>query len=92
MLWLIAIIAIVLILGPLRHSVGRHWALLLSVSAGAVVGWGAGMFVLSRFGCTTPHLPLLWALAGAVAFLSAGPAWLRKTQQDGRDEQSSRRH
>ena len=90
-MWFIGIVIIVLLLGPLRPWVGRHWALLISVTAGAMFGWILGTIVIAQSG-TPPFMALLWSVVAAIAFGGSCPAWLRKLAGDGRDEQSSRRH
>lgn len=92
MKWLLAIIVIVILLGPLRRWTGRHWAFLVSVLAGAAFGFFAGAFVMAKAGCSFAGLPLLWALVGAIAAGRVGPAVLRQIQKDGKNEQSPRRH
>lgn len=91
-LWLIGIVVVPL--GPLRPWVGRHWALLISVIAGALFGFVLGAFALATGG--TDHsivpLPLLWGLIGAIAVGRVGPAWLRHIEKDGKNERSPRRH
>ena len=90
MKWLLAIIVIVMMLGPLRRSVGRHWALLASVSAGAASGFLLGSFVL-KLDPTAAYAPPLCALIVAIAAGRVGPQWLRQIEKDGRDEHPSRR-
>lgn len=86
MAWLILIAVTVLLLGPLRPWVGRHWAFLLSVTAGAGFGWALGSWVLATCGGRIPYLPLAWAVVAAAALAGAGPAWLRKIERDGKEE------
>lgn len=92
MKWLLVIIVIVILLGPLRRWTGRHWAFLLSVMAGAAFGFLAGLFVIAKAGCSFPGLPLLWALVGAIAAARVGPAVLRHIERDGKNGHASRRH
>lgn len=89
---LLAIIVIVMLLGPLRRWTGRHWAFLVSTIAGAAFGFFAASFVTAKLGCSFPGLPLLWALVGAIAAGRVGPAVLRQVERDGKNGQSSRRH
>jgi len=79
------LIALILLLGPLRHWVGRHWCLLASICIGGAFGWVLGAVVTAKLGCSVPYLPLLWAACGAVTVGRAGPACLRKIEKDGRD-------
>jgi hypothetical protein len=85
---------ILLLLGPLRPWVGRHWAFLLCTMAGAVCGFMVGALILSSSGggLSLAVLPLLGALAGAIVIGDVGPAWLRRIEKDGKHGQSSRRH
>lgn len=82
--WLVLLGVVVLLLGPLRPWVGRHWAFLGSTILGGALGLLAGAWALGACGASIPFLPLLWALVGAIALGRAGPAWLRKIAQDGR--------
>ena len=92
MKWLLVIGVIVLLLGPLRHWVGRHWAFLISIIAGAAFGFLMGAWAMARSGHSYPGLPLLWALVGAIAAGRVGPAVLRRIERDGKNGHSSRRH
>lgn len=92
MKWLLVIGVIILLLGPLRRWVGRYWAFLLSVLAGAAFGFFGGTFVMAKAGCSYPGLPLLWALVGAIAAGRVGPAVLRHIERDGKNGRVSRRH
>ena len=83
MTWLILIVVVVLVLGPLRRWTGRHWAFLLCVTAGAVIGFVIGS-VLLAFAPLPPYVPLLSALLWAVALGGEGPACLRRIERDGR--------
>ncbi len=83
MAWLISILALVLLLGPLRRWAGRHWALLLSLAAGAVFGFVVGS-VLTAMSPVPPWTPWLGAAACAVAAAESGPCWLRRMSRDGR--------
>ncbi len=85
------IVIFVLLFGPLRPWLGRHWAFLLSVIAGAIGGLLIAGLVMRSSGCATPALPLLFAVVGAIAAGQAGPAWLRRIQKDGRDDKRSTR-
>jgi hypothetical protein len=89
---LLAILFVVMLFGPLRRWIGRHWAFLLSVIAGAAFGFFLGSWVVGSLGCSVPALPLLWAIVGAIAVGRLGPAWLRNIERDGRNGRSSRRH
>ena len=89
--WLLLIILPVLLLGPLRRWVGRHWALLISAVVGGILGLVLGSMLIAKTGGPA-FLPLLWAAAGAIVLGQSGPAWLRKIERDGKDERSSRRH
>ena len=66
MKWLFVII-IILLLGPLRRWVGRHWALLLSTMGGAVAGLMIGGYITAKCGSSYAWLPLVSALIGAAA-------------------------
>lgn len=92
MKWLLVICVIVLLLGPLRHWVGRHWAFLVSIIAGAALGSFMGAWVIARSGSSYPGLPLLFALIGAIAAGRVGPAVLRQIERDGKNGHASRRH
>ena len=86
------IVILLLLCGPLRPWLGRHWALLLSVIGGAIGGVLFAGFVMHTSGRATPALPLLSAIVGAIAAGQAGPAWLRRIQKDGKDDKRSTRH
>jgi hypothetical protein len=92
MRWLLVILVIVMLLGPFRRWIGRHWAFLLSVIAGAAFGFFLGTWVINTCGSPFPGLPLLWALVGAIAAGRVGPKVLRDIERDGKNDQSSRRH
>ena len=83
--WLLVITVIVLLLGPLRHWLGRHWAFLTSVAVGAALGLVLGGVLMARTGGTIPYLPLVFAAIGAAALGQEGPTWLRKITKDGKD-------
>ena len=83
--WLTLLIVVVLVLGPLRPWIGRHWALLASVLLGAAFGWIMGALVTGTCSASVPWLPLAWAVVGAIALGRVGPAWLRKIQKDGKE-------
>lgn len=91
MKWLLLVALVVLLLGPLRRWVGRHWAFLLSVVAGAVFGSIAGAFMVTKLEAP-PITSLFSALICAIAAGRSGPSLLREIEKDGRDESSSRRH
>ena len=92
MKWLFVII-IILLLGPLRRWVGRHWAVLLSTMGGAVVGLMIGGYIAAKCGSSYAWLPLVGALIGAAAAGRVGPEWLRNIERDGKkNERFSRRH
>jgi len=90
----LGLVLFVLLLGPLRPWVARHWALLLSILAGAGGGFMVGALVLrsSGGGADLAMLPLLGALIGAVVLGDVGPAWLRRIEKDGNNDPSSGRH
>ncbi len=90
MKWLFVIL-IILLLGPLRHWVGRHWALLLSTVAGAIIGSFIGGYIAAKCGDSYGWLPLAGALIGAIAASNLGPEWLRYVERDGKNARSSRR-
>lgn len=85
---------IILLLGPLRPWVGRHWAFLLCTMAGAVCGFLLGALLLISSGGHQGFavLPLLGALIGAIVIGDVGPAWLRHIEKDGKNGHASRRH
>jgi hypothetical protein len=89
MKWVLAIVVIVLLLGPLRRWIGRHWAFLISVFGGAAFGFFWASFVMCKLGCSVPGLPLMSALIVSIAASRAGPALLRQIERDGKDEHSS---
>ena len=82
---LLVLCVVILLLGPLRHWAGRHWALLVSVAGGAVSGFVLGAVLAGRFGAPA-FTPLLAGLIGALAAGQSGPAWLRHIEKDGKDE------
>ena len=88
---LIIIVALVLLLGPLRHWAGRHWGCLLSLVIGGLFGLLMGAWVVGSCGGPA-FLPLLWAAVGAIAFARTLPAHLHKLGKDGRDDDTPRRH
>jgi len=84
---LLAIIVLAIFLGPLRPWVGRHWAFLVSVTFGSVIGFCFGAFLLATTGASCfAALPLITALIGAVAAGQSGPSLLRHIGKDGKDE------
>ena len=87
--WILAVIVIVILLGPLRRWIGRHWAFLISVFGGAVFGFFWASFVMSKIECSVPGLPLMSALIVSIAAGRAGPALLRKIERDGKNGHSS---
>jgi len=89
MKWILAVVVVVLLLGPLRRWVGRHWAFLISVFGGAAFGFFWASFVMSKLGCSVPGLPLISALIVSIAASRAGPALLRQIERDGKDGHSS---
>lgn len=90
--WAIVLIVAVLLLGPLRHWAGRHWALLVSMAFGAGFGFVVGSILSSRFGMT-PLAPLIGAIACAIEAVAFLPCQLRRLSRDGRDrEDDERRH
>ena len=91
MKWLLVIL-VILLLGPLRPWVGSHWALLFSITAGAVIGLFIGAYITAQCGSSYAWLPFVGALIGAATAGKVGPEWLRKIETDGKNERSSRRH
>jgi hypothetical protein len=89
---LLVIMVLVLLFGPLRRWAGRHWALLLSTSAGAVIGLFIGGFITAKCGPAYGWLPLAGALTGAFVAIGLGPKWLRDIERDGKNGRSRRRH
>ncbi len=83
---------LVLMCGPLRPWVGRHWALLISVIVGAGLGLLAAAWVMATTGQVYPHLTWLFAALGAIACGKEGPAVLRHLQKDGKDHGPTIRH
>ena len=83
MRWLLVLIVLILLFGPLRKWLGRHWAFLFCVVAGAVFGLMAGAMVLGTCGGPA-FLPLVWAIAGAVILGRVGPSALRNIERDGK--------
>jgi len=82
----------VLLLGPLRHWAGRHWALLASLAFGAAFGFVVGSILSTRFGLT-PLAPLIGAVACGIEAAGTLPAGLRRLSRDGKDhEDDARRH
>lgn len=92
MKWILAVIVIVTLLGPLRPLVAGHWAFLLSVFGGAVFGYFWALFVMSKLNYHVAGLPLASALIVAIAASRYGPAILRQTERDGKNGHSSGRH
>ncbi len=80
---LLFLVILITLAGPLRRWVGRHWALLISVAGGAVLGFVFGSILTCRFGAPA-FTPLLAGFMGAVAAGQAGPTWLRQIEKDGR--------
>jgi hypothetical protein len=74
---------IIMLAGPFRRWVGRHWALLVSVASGAILGFVFGSVLTCKFGAPA-FTPLLAGFMGAVAAGQSGPAWLRQIEKDGR--------
>ncbi len=80
---LLLIVILIMLAGPLRRWVGRHWALLISIASGAILGFVFGSVLTCRFGAPA-FTPLLAGFMGAVAAGQSGPAWLRQIEKDGR--------
>ena len=91
MKWLFAIL-VILLLGPLRLWVGRHWAFLFSTVAGAVIGLFIGGYIAAQCGPSYAWLPLVGAVIGAATAGKVGPEWMRNIERDGRNGHYSRRH
>lgn len=91
MSWLIAVIAVLLFLGPLRPWVGRHWALFISLVSGAITGLAFAAYAM-RTATMPAYTALAYAIVGAIAFATTGPRVLRKLAEDGKDEAPPRRH
>ena len=91
MKWLFVIL-IILLLGPLRLWIGRHWSFLFSTVAGAIIGLFIGGYIAGQCGPAYAWLPLVGALIGAAIAGSKGPEWLRDIEKDGKNGHSSRRH
>ncbi len=90
---LLLIGAIVLLLGPLRPWFGRHWAFLLSVTAGAVGGFICGVFAIHMTGIAQPWVLPACVVIGAIAAGGSGPEWLRHIEKDGKkNDKPPRRH
>ena len=87
---LLLIPVLVLLLGPLRPWVGRHWSFLLSIFIGAVAGFVIGTKMNGDLGHAFPAAPLIGALIGAAAIGHIGPSILRNIERDGKNENSSR--
>ena len=79
---LLVIIVIIMLLGPLRHWAGRHWAFLVSVVGGAIAGFVLGA-ILTRFGAP-PVTPLVGAIAVAIECSRLSPELLRQIEKDGK--------
>jgi uncharacterized membrane protein len=79
---LLIILVIVILLGPLRKWVGRHWAFLFSIFAGAIAGFVIGT-ILTGFGAPS-FTPLLGAIACAIECGQWGPELLRHIEKDGK--------
>jgi hypothetical protein len=79
---LLVIIVITMLLGPLRHWAGRHWAFLVSVVGGAIAGFVLGA-ILTRFGAPAVT-PLVGAIAVAIECGQLGPELLRQIEKDGK--------
>jgi hypothetical protein len=92
MRWILVIIVIVILLGPLRSLVARHWAFLLSVFGGAAFGYFWASFVMSKLNYHVAGLPLASALIVAIAVGRCDPAILRQIERDGKNGHSSGRH
>ena len=92
MAWLLLILVMVLLIGPLRRWAGRHWAFLVSAAFGVVLGCVVGS-VLLAMSPTIPSLtPLIGAIACGIEAGLAGPAWLRHIEKDGKNGDASGRH
>lgn len=89
MKWALAIVVIVLLLGPLRPWIARHWAFLVSVFGGAAIGFFWGSFIMYKLNYHVAGLPLASALIVAIAAGQYGPAILRRIEGDGKDGHSS---
>ncbi len=78
------IVLFLLICGPLRPWVGRHWALLVSTIAGGLLGLIAASWVMQATGHILPGLALICATLGAIVCGKEGPVVLRNLQNDGK--------
>lgn len=85
MKWVLAIAAVLIMLGPLRRWVGRHWAFLISVCGGAAFGYLWASFVMSKVGYSVPGLPMLAALIASIAAGRLAPVILRQIERDGKN-------
>jgi Mg/Co/Ni transporter MgtE len=79
---LLLVVVIIILFGPLRPWVGRHWAFLISVAGGAIAGFVIGA-ILTGFGAPV-FTPLLGAIVFAVECGQLGPAWFREIEKDGK--------
>lgn len=83
LIWAIGLF--LLVCGPLRPWVGRHWALLVSLTVGGALGLIAAGWVMATTRQSFPGLAGLLALIGAAVCGREGPAILRHLQKDGKD-------
>ena len=85
----LAIVVIVILLGPLRPWCTRHWAFLLSVAGGAAFGYFWAVLILSKLNYHVTGLPLASALIVAIVAGQYGPAIFRRIERDGRNGNAS---
>lgn len=81
-LWLILIIILLLLAGPLRRPYLRHAAFTVPATVGGIAGFLFGMFVMALAGTPAPFsllIPLAMAVGAALGLGESVKAWRDRT-------------
>jgi uncharacterized membrane protein len=92
MILIVSIMSLILLAGPLRPWALRNWFVLASVVVGAVGGLLFGGLVVTKLNYPIAELPLIFAVAGAIAVGQKGLSISRDFDRRNRNERDSRRH
>ncbi len=80
---LIMIFLFVLLLGPLRSWFVRHWAFTTSLILGAIIGFIAGEYIITRYDAPR-YLQLITTITAVLVFIEQCPELLRHIEKDGK--------